>query len=128
MDSRMFKHCERSGTVEDCLFCKIVQGAVPSKKVLETETVYAFHDIDPKAPVHILLIPKKHIRSAQTLSHDDASVVGDIHLAAQEAAQAAGIAEDGYRIVTNVGDHGHQTVHHLHYHLLGGRQMLWPPG
>lgn len=114
--------------METCLFCKIVRGDIPSNKVLETDEVYAFHDIDPKAPVHILLIPKKHIQSAQTLTREDAAVVGQIHLAAQQAAQDAGVAEDGYRLVTNVGDDGHQTVHHLHYHLIGGRKMLWPPG
>lgn len=114
--------------MSDCLFCKIVQGEIPSEKVYETEDVFAFRDIQPQAPVHVLLIPKKHIASAHAIEPDDRVVIGNIHLAAQEVAKSLGIADDGYRLVTNIGQHGQQTVHHLHYHLLGGRQLQWPPG
>jgi histidine triad (HIT) family protein len=114
--------------VDDCLFCKIVKGEIPSEKVLETEDVYAFKDIRPQAPVHVLLIPKKHIASAHHIQAEDAATIGHIHLAAQRVAEELGIAKDGYRLVTNVGHHGQQTVFHLHYHLIGGRQLQWPPG
>jgi histidine triad (HIT) family protein len=114
--------------VTDCLFCKIVAGEVPSNQVLATDDVIAFHDIRPQAPVHVLLIPKKHIASAHDIQPEDATAIGNIHLAAQQVADKLGIANDGYRLVTNVGTHGQQTVHHLHYHLLGGRQLQWPPG
>jgi histidine triad (HIT) family protein len=114
--------------MKDCIFCKIVAGELPSEKVLETDEVLAFKDIRPQAPVHVLLIPKKHIRSAHHIQPEDAEVVGKIHLAAQRVADQLGISENGYRLVTNVGLHGQQTVHHLHYHLIGGRQLQWPPG
>jgi histidine triad (HIT) family protein len=112
----------------DCLFCKLVAGEIPSNRVLETDDVLAFHDIQPQAPVHVLLIPKKHISSAHHIQADDATAIVNIHLAAQQVADKLGIATDGYRLVTNIGTHGQQTVHHLHYHLLGGRQLQWPPG
>jgi histidine triad (HIT) family protein len=114
--------------MSDCIFCKIVAGELPSQKVLETEEVLAFHDIRPQAPVHVLLIPKKHIASAHEIQAEDAELVGRLHLAAQNVAEQLGIAKDGYRLVTNVGFHGQQTVPHLHYHLIGGRQLQWPPG
>ncbi|WDM02821.1 histidine triad nucleotide-binding protein [Alicyclobacillus cycloheptanicus] len=114
--------------MEDCLFCKIVKGELPSEKVLETDDVLAFQDIRPTAPVHVLLIPKKHIPSAHHIQPEDAELIGRIHLAAQQVAEKVGVAKDGYRLVTNIGFHGQQTVHHLHYHLVGGRQLQWPPG
>jgi histidine triad (HIT) family protein len=114
--------------MEDCIFCRIVAGELPSDKVLETEEVLAFKDIRPQAPVHVLVIPKKHIPSAHHVTAEDAELVGKLHLAAQQVAESLGIAETGYRLVTNVGTHGQQTVHHLHYHLIGGRQLQWPPG
>lgn len=112
----------------DCLFCKIVSGEIPSDKVLETDDVLAFRDIRPQAPVHVLVIPKKHIASAHHIEASDASVLLHVHEAAQQVAEQLGIAENGYRLVTNIGFHGQQTVQHLHYHVLGGRQLQWPPG
>ncbi|QQE80340.1 histidine triad nucleotide-binding protein [Alicyclobacillus sp. SO9] len=113
---------------EDCLFCKIANGELPSKKLLETDELLAFEDIRPQAPVHVLLIPKKHIQSVQELEPEDKELVGELHLAAQKLAVQLGVEKDGYRIVSNVGFHGQQTVLHLHFHLLGGRQLQWPPG
>ncbi|OEH86150.1 histidine triad nucleotide-binding protein [Desulfuribacillus stibiiarsenatis] len=112
----------------DCIFCKIIEGQIPSKKVYEDDMVYAFHDISPAAPVHILLIPKKHISSAMELELADMEYVKQIHLAAQKIAKQLGIDEKGFRIVNNCGKDGGQTVSHLHYHLLGGRNLNWPPG
>lgn len=112
----------------DCLFCKIINGEIPSKKVYEDEKVYAFHDISPAAPVHVLIIPKTHIPSANALTEENAAVVGHIFAVAAKLAADLGIAEGGYRIVNNCGEDGGQTVHHLHFHLLGGRSLQWPPG
>lgn len=112
----------------DCLFCKIIAGEIPSKKVYEDEKVYAFYDISPAAPVHVLIIPKTHIPSANALSEENAAVVGHIFTVAARLAAELGIAEKGYRIVNNCGEDGGQTVHHLHFHLLGGRSLQWPPG
>lgn len=112
----------------DCLFCKIVAGEIPSTKVYEDENVYAFLDIEPQAPVHIVLVPKKHIASANELTGEDAKTVGEIFLAAAKIAKEKGFADDGYRIVNNCGKDGGQTVGHLHFHLLAGRYLQWPPG
>ncbi|HZG55856.1 histidine triad nucleotide-binding protein [Paenibacillus sp.] len=107
----------------DCIFCKIVEGAIPSKKVLETDTVLAFHDIQPAAPVHVLLIPKRHIATMNDVTADNASVLGDIALAAQQVAETLGIKERGYRLVNNCNEEGGQVVYHLHFHLLGGEKL-----
>ena len=112
----------------DCLFCKIINGDIPSSKVYEDELVYAFRDIEPQAPVHILIIPKEHIASANELTEENASVVAHIFAVAAKIAKAEGIAEGGYRIVNNCGEDGGQTVKHLHFHMLGGRSLTWPPG
>ncbi len=112
----------------DCLFCKIIKGEIPSKKVYEDEKVFAFYDISPAAPVHVLIIPKEHIPSANALTAENAAVVGHIFTVAASIAKELGIAENGYRIVNNCGEDGGQTVHHLHFHLLGGRSLQWPPG
>lgn len=112
----------------DCLFCKIINGEIPSNKVYEDEKIYAFHDISPASPVHVLLIPKTHIPSANALTEENAAVVGHIFAAAAKIAAQLGIAESGYRIVNNCGEDGGQTVPHLHFHLLGGRSLQWPPG
>ncbi len=114
--------------LEDCIFCKVVRGELPSDKVLETDNLVAFRDIRPQAPVHVLLIPKKHIASIQDVTPEDKELMGDLILAAQKVANDLDISSSGYRIVSNVGHHGQQTVPHLHYHLLGGRQLQWPPG
>ena len=107
----------------DCLFCKIVQGDIPSKKVLENDRVLVFHDIQPAAPVHVLVIPKKHIPSMNEIQGEDLQLIADIHQAAKEAAKELGIDESGYRLINNCGRDGEQTVHHLHYHLLGGARL-----
>ncbi|MFD1673449.1 histidine triad nucleotide-binding protein [Alicyclobacillus fodiniaquatilis] len=114
--------------VTDCLFCKIVAGEVPADKVFENDEVLAFHDIRPQAPVHVLLIPKKHIASAQDVTAEDAPLIGRLQAIVPEVAEKLGVAKQGYRLVTNIGWHGQQTVAHLHYHLVGGRQLAWPPG
>ncbi|MBX6359954.1 histidine triad nucleotide-binding protein [Pseudacidobacterium ailaaui] len=111
----------------DCIFCQIVAGAVPSKKAYEDEQIYAFADIDPRAPVHLLLVPKKHIPSLAQTTEADASLLGHLQATAARLAQEHGL-DKGYRTVMNTGPEGGQTVSHLHLHLLGGRQMHWPPG
>ncbi len=112
----------------DCLFCKIIAGEIPSTKVYENDKVYAFRDINPEAPVHVLIVPKEHIASANELTAENAGVIADVFLAAKEIAAREGIAEGGYRIVNNCGADGGQTVGHLHFHMLGGRSLAWPPG
>lgn len=112
----------------DCLFCRIVAGTVPSTKVHEDELVIAFRDIAPRAPTHILVIPRDHIASAADLTDDDATMLGRLFATAAELARQEGIADAGYRLVSNVGRWGGQTVDHLHIHLLGGRSFDWPPG
>ncbi|BDF58540.1 histidine triad nucleotide-binding protein [Christensenellaceae bacterium] len=112
----------------DCLFCKIIAGEIPSGKVYEDDMVYAFCDIDPQAPEHILIIPKKHFESILAVSGEDFKYVDCMMQAAQKIAREKGLAEDGFRLVFNTGKSGGQTVPHLHMHLLGGRSMEWPPG
>ena len=114
--------------MSDCLFCKIVAGEIPSTKVYEDEYVYAFNDIDPKAPFHAVVIPKKHIANLSDAKPEDQQLLGKLMLTIQKIAAEQGIAENGYRVVTNCGEQGGQTVMHLHFHLLGGREMLWPAG
>lgn len=111
----------------DCIFCKIAAGEIPSNKVFENEHVVAFHDLDPQAPVHILIIPKQHIASAQQINAQNSAVLGQIFEAAAQIAAQQGL-QNGFRIVNNCGADGGQTVQHLHFHLLGGRSMQWPPG
>lgn len=109
--------------MSDCLFCKIIAGEIPSTKVYEDEYVYAFKDINPLAPVHVLIVPKEHISGASEITSENSAVVSKIFETAAKLAKELGIAEDGFRIVTNCGDHGCQSVHHLHFHLLGGKQL-----
>ncbi len=111
-----------------CLFCRIAAGEIASRQVHADDTVVAFHDIAPRAPTHILIIPRVHIRSAAELTDDDAPIVGHLFAVAAVLARTQGIADAGYRVVTNVGRGGGQTVDHLHLHLMGGRPMTWPPG
>lgn len=111
-----------------CIFCRIVAGEVPSTTVAEDEAVIAIRDIAPRAPTHILVLPREHVPSAADLTIDDAELVGRIIALAAEVARAEGIADAGYRVVTNVGAWGGQTVDHLHFHLMGGRAFTWPPG
>jgi len=113
---------------EDCLFCKIIAGDIPSNKVYSDDDVYAFHDINPAAPTHILVIPKKHLSAVNAASDADETLIGRLVLAANRIAEQEGLTEEGFRYVINTGEKGGQTVHHLHLHILGGRQMNWPPG
>lgn len=106
-----------------CLFCKIVEGSIPSRKVYEDEHIVAFHDIAPQAPVHILVIPKKHISALDEAGPEDAELLGRVQLAAQQVARDAGIVEGGYRVVTNNGPDAGQVVFHIHYHVLGGHKL-----
>lgn len=114
--------------MNDCLFCKIGAGQIPSNKVYEDEQVLAFTDIDPKAPVHVLIIPKKHIQSVNELTEADDALLCRMFAAARKLAEELGLSGEGYRLVINTGKDGGQSVSHLHLHLLGGRQLGWPPG
>ena len=111
----------------DCLFCKIIAGEIPSAKVYEDELVYAFKDIEPQAPVHVLIVPKEHIKSAAEINETNSAVVAHIFEVAAKIAMEAGL-DDGFRIVTNCGDSAGQSVKHLHFHLMGGRDFAWPAG
>jgi histidine triad (HIT) family protein len=114
--------------MSDCLFCSIVDGKLKANLVYQDEAVLAFKDIAPKAPVHILIIPREHIVSVLDLDANDGAVIGQIFQVAGRLAREQGIAESGFRVVVNSGADAGQSVLHLHYHLLGGRQMTWPPG
>ena len=109
--------------MENCLFCKIIAGEIPSKKVYEDENVYAFHDINPNAPVHVLVIPKKHIASIQEVSSENIDSVSAVLQAIPAIAAELGLAENGYRVITNCGEDGGQSVRHLHFHILGGKKL-----
>ena len=111
-----------------CVFCRIVAGEIPSTRVVEDDAVIAFRDIAPKAPIHVLVIPREHIPSAADLTEEDGPVLGRLFATAAGVARSEGIADAGYRIVTNIGALGGQTVDHLHFHVMGGRQFRWPPG
>ena len=108
--------------MNDCIFCKIIKGEIPSNKVYEDELVYAFHDISPQAPVHVLIIPKEHIDSAAEITEQNSAVISRIFEVAAKIAKELDL-KDGFRIVTNSGDVGCQSVHHIHFHLLSGRQL-----
>ena len=109
--------------MENCLFCKIIAGEIPSKKVYEDENVYAFHDINPNAPVHVLVISKKHVSSIQEVSAENIGAVSAVLQAIPVIAAELGLAEKGYRVITNCGEDGGQTVGHLHFHILGGKKL-----
>lgn len=111
----------------DCLFCKIVNGDIPSTKVFENENVLAFRDISPQAPVHIVLIPKEHYATVLDIP-GDSKVMNEILNAVKEIAKIEGIEESGFRVVNNCKENGQQTVNHVHFHILGKRKMTWPPG
>jgi len=112
----------------NCLFCKILSGDIPADIVYESETAIAFRDINPQAPTHLLIIPRKHIATINDIVEEDAAIVGSLYSAAREIAAAEGIAEDGFRAVMNCNEGAGQTVFHIHLHLLGGRPLTWPPG
>ncbi len=111
---------------DTCLFCRIVRKEIPAKIVLENEHVVAFRDIDPKAPTHVLVVPREHVESLDTAT--DATMLGNLVLAAAEIARAEGVVGGGYRTVMNCGADAGQSVYHVHLHLLGGRRLAWPPG
>lgn len=113
---------------DDCIFCKIANKEISSDLVFENDELVAFNDLDPKAPIHILFIPKRHIPTVNDLSEDDTIIVARIFKAIKEVAFQKGIAEDGYRVIANCNKHAGQEVFHLHFHLLGGRPFGWPPG
>lgn len=113
--------------MEDCIFCNIIEGKIPSKKVYEDEHTFAFEDIDPKAPTHVLIVPKKHIKGLKEAQTGEAEIIGRCHLTAAKIAKDRKV-EEGYRTVLNVGPRSGQSVFHLHVHLLGGRDLRWPPG
>lgn len=115
-------------TNEDCLFCKIVDGRIPSTKVYEDDHLFAFRDLNPQAPTHVLVIPKRHFATAADLAAADPTLAGELLTGAHRVAEADGIAESGYRLVFNSGKDAQQTVHHVHCHVIGGRGLTWPPG
>jgi len=112
--------------MSDCLFCKIVAGDIPSKKVYEDELCYAFYDIDPQAPTHFLVIPKAHICSVSAVTEENAATVGHIFAVIAKLSKELGL--ESYRVVSNIGEQAGQSVFHLHFHVLSGRDMTWPPG
>ena len=114
--------------MSDCLFCKIVAGEIPAKVVAESDTSLAFHDIAPQAPVHVLVIPKRHFTSVNDVTAANPCVFEDLFRLMEQVVADEGVRESGYRLVFNVGEDGQQTVAHLHMHVLGGRRLTWPPG
>ena len=111
-----------------CLFCRILSGEIPSTKVFEDNVAYAFKDINPQAPTHVLIVPKEHIDSLNDISQGDEAMLGYLLRLAPKIANQLGVAESGFRVVINTGPDGGQSVDHLHIHLLGGRSLVWPPG
>lgn len=114
--------------MDTCLFCKIAERRTPAKIVYEDETVLAFEDIRPRAPTHLLIIPRAHLQSLDALTPEDEAVMGHLDTVAAELARQRGLQRTGYRLVINTGPHAGQSVFHIHLHLLGGRAMAWPPG
>lgn len=112
----------------NCIFCKIVNGEIPSNKIYEDDDIVAFNDLSPQSPIHFLVIPKKHIESCNFVDKENAEVVGKIFLKISELAKEMGFDKSGYRIVNNCNDNGGQTVKHLHFHVLAGHSLNWPPG
>ena len=113
---------------ENCLFCRIQSGELPSQEVTSTDTTFAFRDINPGAPTHVLVIPREHIENADEIRPEHAQVLADLFATAQHVARSEGIEQSGYRLVFNVGDDTGNSVPHLHLHVMGGRRMGWPPG
>lgn len=114
--------------MSDCLFCKIRDGEIPANVIYQDDDVLAFEDVNPQAPTHVLVVPKKHISTVNDLQEDDAGLVGKLYLAAKKITADARVADDGYRLVMNCNEQAGQTVFHLHLHVLAGRNMTWPPG
>lgn len=116
------------GSPADCLFCKINQGTIPAEKVFENDGLFAIRDINPQAPTHLLIIPKKHFSTLLDLQTADQELIGSIYTTANQIAKEEGISQSGFRVVANCGADGGQSVYHIHFHLLGGRPLHWPPG
>ncbi len=114
--------------MSDCIFCKIIAGDIPAEIIYQNDDVLAFRDLNPQAPLHVLVIPKKHIATINDMTAGDAELVGKLYLAAQTIARQEGVADDGYRTVMNCNELAGQTVFHMHLHVLAGRAMNWPPG
>lgn len=114
--------------MDDCIFCRIAAGDIPAERVFEDDRVVAFRDLNPQAPTHVLVIPRRHISTLNDLGPDDEALVGHLMVAAKTVAGEAGFADAGYRTVMNCNADGGQTVFHIHLHLLGGRRLHWPPG
>lgn len=114
--------------MNECLFCKIINDSVPAMFIYEDDDIVAFNDINPQAPVHILIVPKKHIPTVMDIDKNSVDLIGKIYLVAQRLSLEHGISEQGFRIVVNCNHDAGQEVFHIHFHLLGGRKMLWPPG
>ena len=113
---------------EDCIFCKIIKKQIPCEIIYEDDKVIGFKDISPQAPVHVVIIPKEHVDDLNALSEEQAEVVGHIFIVAKKIAKELSVSESGYRVVTNCGEAAGQSVKHIHFHLLGGRMLQWPPG
>jgi histidine triad (HIT) family protein len=111
-----------------CLFCRVISGEIPAKKIYEDDALVAFHDINPQAPVHFLIVPRKHIATLNDMTPDDEPLIGRMHARAAALARELGVAERGYRAVFNCNSEAGQSVFHIHLHVLGGRPMAWPPG
>lgn len=114
--------------MKDCLFCKIAAGEMETEFVYQDEKVVVFKDLNPQAPVHLLIVPKKHISDLNNLQPEDSQLIGHIYQVAKKMAVKHEVADSGYRLVSNCGDDGGQTVYHIHFHFLGGRKLQWPPG
>ena len=112
----------------DCIFCKIISGEIPSDEVYSDDELFAFRDVNPQAPVHVLIVPRKHIELIVDFTEQDAGLMGRMILAANKIAESEGLVENGFRYVLNCNEHGGQAVFHVHLHVLGGRQITWPPG
>ncbi|HEX6695049.1 MAG TPA: histidine triad nucleotide-binding protein [Longimicrobiales bacterium] len=122
------RRCFPGATRPMCIFCKIVNEEIPAAVVYSDDDVIAFRDLHPKAPLHVLIIPRRHISSVNDVEADDAAVLGRLFVAARAVAESEGVAKSGYRLVMNTGSHAGQTVDHIHLHILAGRAMSWPPG
>lgn len=113
---------------QDCLFCKVLNGDIPADIVYESDSAIAFRDINPQAPTHVLVIPRKHVATINDLDEEDQEIVGSLYLAAKDIARAEGLSDEGYRVVMNCNEGAGQSVFHIHLHVLGGRALSWPPG
>jgi histidine triad (HIT) family protein len=113
---------------QDCLFCKILNGDIPADIIYESDSAIAFRDVNPQAPTHVLVIPRKHVATINDLNEEDQEIVGSLYLAAKDIARAEGLSDEGYRAVMNCNEGAGQSVFHIHLHVLGGRALSWPPG